>query len=464
MANPVSLRSFVQISQAMSQQPNTVAVLGELSQLSLTYSKNLSNAFPSTSLTGYELYVFDCTDTVTSQQVTISQAIADLVLNITAQCVSYSSGHALPFNGQDLIDTLTAASVNQGSNFQIGSFITQSGFATLPEWFSFVYSDGSTIKVWLSDQSFQSEYDLFSIVVVPPMTPLDNFFQTVGVVQSDLNAISQAQYINTIQQARGIYPETDIASYMFNYYSPIVGNQPIPTVWSALVYGQAGNNLDSIKVAFQNYIAANTTHQVSDWQQIFPDIYKQTEFVIVPRWDIYAIPQATTIQGLYRNMTNPATDTSLALTFTPFYTPSFTSQNLTIFSHYYKYISLVAVNGQNNVSSQATLEGIFPDYIPQSSNSLDYNRMTQNTQQWSDLLLSMLQTAETMTAFSLLPQGMRRIYRNNIMYLQATFNNVDYLMVPKQSFSILAPTTNGGVSPVSTNPSQSGASGGTITG
>lgn len=445
--NPVNLRGFVQVDSLISAQPNSVSTLGELSQLSWTYSHNISNAF-STTQPGFELVSFNCVDTVTNSQVPVGQDIANLLITIVTDSINYATANNLPFVAQNYIDYIAAQTYGSTSNIAIGQFITQAGSTTLPEWISLTFTpSGSVLKIWLCDASFQAQYDLFEIVVVPPLVPIDQFFQTITAVDLALAAVTPTSYINSIQTAKGIYPETDLQAYSFLYYPIVTGNQAVPTTWTAVIYGQAGSNLDSVKVAIQQYIAANTSHQISEWQTIFPDIYKQTEFVIIPRWDLYAIPTATTISGLYASMTNPQDDITHAVTHVPYYTASFVAQNITVMPHYYKDITLLIVNGQNNVASAATIRALFPDYIPESSNSLDFNRMTPGTQAWSNMLLNMLVTAETMTDLSSLPSGFRRIYRSNIMYLQTTLNNVDYLMEVLNE-----PSTSG-------LPSASGASG-----
>jgi hypothetical protein len=432
--NPINLRCFVEIQSLINQNPSTVSQLGELSALSLSYSTTISESF-SSSLTGFRLVSFNCVNPGNSAQVPVPQYITDLSINLVSQALAYSASHQLPFVAQNFIDTLTANNSNIATNIQIGSFITETGVVTLPEWISYTYApDGSQIKIWLCDQSFQQEYDLYQIVVVPPITPIDTFFQTIGVVQNAVSAVTPSMYIAAIQAAKGIYPETALEAYTFNYYSPIVGNTPIPTTWTAIIYGQAGNNIDSVKAAIQAYIANNTSNTIANWQAIFPDIYKQTEFIIIPRWDKYAIPQATTISGLYSSMTNPQTDINFAVSKVPFYPASFVQQNITVMTHYYKYITLLVVNGQNNVAGSTNIEAIFPDYIPQSSNSLDFNRMTPATQQWSNLLEQMLMIAETMTDLSAIPTGFRRVYRNNVLFLASTLNNIDYLMAVKSTY------------------------------
>lgn len=432
--NAVSLRAFVQVDSLISAQPQTVSTLGELSPLSLTYSRNISNAF-SAAYPNLELVSFDCTDTVTNAQVAVGQDLANLLLGIVTQSLQYSSTHNLPLSAQDYTNYITAQNTGKISNLQIGEFVTQAGSATLPEWISLTFTPlGSIVKIWLSDASFQAQYDLFEIVVVPPMTPVDLFFQTITAVEQSLSLVTPSSYINSIQAAKGGYPETDLQAFSFLYYPIVTGNLPIPTTWTAIIYGQAGSNLDSIKVAIQQYIAANTSRQTAEWQVVFPDIYKQTEFVLLPRWDLYAIPTATTISGLYSSMTDPQDDIAYAVAHVPYYPGSFVAQNITVMPHYYKDITILVVNGQNNTSDAINIRTIFTDYIPQSSNSLDFNRMSVPTQAWSNLLLSLLTIAESMTSLSSLPAGFRRYYRNNIMYVQTTLNNINYNMEAKQGF------------------------------
>ncbi len=436
MSDPVSLRAFVNIQALMSIDPGVISTLGELSTYSSTFSTSKAE-YEDSSFPGYRLISLNCADNVTNQQVAVPTNIVNTTIGLVDQCMQYSNTNQLPFNTVNLVDTLIASTNNGVLNVTIGNIISQASGASLPEYILFTMAaDGSLVKVWLCDESLQTQYDLYSIIIIPPMTPIDNFFQPPVAVQTDLNQVTLTDFISNIDAAKNGNPETTLEVYTFNYISPVAGQAPIPTNWGAIVYGPQGDNIDSIKDAIMAYITANTQQPITSWQAMFPSIYQRTEFIILPRWDVQSIPDNSTIAGLYRSITSVTTDISFALSKIPFYPPAWilSLNNLYIMPHYYKYITLLVVSGNNNAPGFTNIQQLFPDYIPESSDSLDFNRMTTNTQGWVNLLEQMLITAETMTAFSPIPTNMRRLYRNGTLYLSALYENVDYIMGVKSTY------------------------------
>ena len=430
----INLRAFVNVNSLLSPVPGVVSVIGEVSPISLSYSTSIAN-YTSSVVPGYSLVSFSCIDNATSKEVPVPQSLTDLIFKMISTSLQYSTANLLPFVTQNYIDSIIASTNNAIANVTVGAFTTMPGGPTLPSFILFTnIADNSVIKIWLEDAAFQIEYDLYSIVIVPPIANIDDFFNPPASVIAELAAVNTTSYFQSIQTARNNMPETVLEGYSFNYITAISGYAPTPTTWAALVYGLQGDNVDTIKDAIMAYIAAHTTYPISAWQAMFPSIYQRTEFLIVPRWDKYAIPNMTTISGLYQSMTSPQDDLAFAVSKAIFYPAAYVEANTIIAPHYYKYLTLLITAGTNNAPGITDIRTVFPDYIPQSSNSLDFNRMTPITQQWSTLIEEMLITAETMTPFSVIPSNMRRLYRNNTLFLTAMYENIDYIVAVKSTY------------------------------
>ncbi len=430
----LTLRAFMNIAALYSTVPGTISELGEFSTLSRTYSNNKTE-YNGSAIKGYTLVSLSCIDSTTNNETAVPQAVTDLCISIVDQMMAYSANNALPFVLSTYLDAMVVDSGKTISNPSAGNFVTNPGGITLPEYISFTHvPTGDVITVWLSDSAFQVQYDLFNIVIVPPLPNIDDFFKPPLTVEQELAAVSSTSFFQSIQGARGSNPETFLESYEFDYIPPVAGYPHSPTNWAALIYGIQGNNLDTIKDAIGAYIAANSAQPLSAWEALFPDIYARTEFLMIPRWDQMSIPNMQTVPGYYSVMTAPTDDLAFITAKATFYPAGYVGANVKIMTHYYKYLSIVTVPGNKNIPSITDLKALFPDYIPESSNSLDFNRMSLATQQWSTLIEQMLIVAETMTAFSPVPATMRRIYRNNVMFLSAVFNNVDYVMAVKSTY------------------------------
>lgn len=42
-----------------------------------------------------------------------------------------------------------------------------------------------------------------------------------------------------------------------------------------------------------------STHTIDEWVKILPELFKHNEFVIIPRWDLYAIPIGVVTAGVH---------------------------------------------------------------------------------------------------------------------------------------------------------------------
>ena len=74
---------------------------------------------------------------------------------------------------------------------------------------------------------------------------------------------------------------------------------------------------------------------------------------------------------------------------------------------------------------------IFPDYIPVSTMTPDFARMSMKTQNWVILLGELLISAETATKFSTIPTRFRKIEREGKLFISAVYDDVNYLVAAK---------------------------------
>ena len=434
----LKVKGFVEIQSLINLSTGTISPLGEMSTVSQTYTNQLGK-FSDPSIPGFNLNV-TCSVNTSGVIQQITQAVATHILTISNWLVTYASQSAqlTGYPAINLLNSLELAQATSMANISCGNIVTN-GSIWMPEWVSWTninITDANSpyvIKVWFSDNSFQSEYDEFSITVVPPVASVDDFFQTPSLFEAEINSITPSQVMTAVSSAKGKNPETYLEVVTFPYVIPN-STLTVPTNWYVLIYGIAGNNTDSIKQAIISYIAKNSTRTQAQWQVILPSLFTNTEFTIVPRWDKIAIPNLSIQTGLYSPIVSPNECIGFATTNIPNYSSTQISSYLQIVSSNYKSLMLLVVGGPTNVNSQYLLSGLFPDYTDLGTNSTDFARMSTTTQQWCLLLNQLLLAAETMTASSDIPTGLQRIVRNNFIYASAQFNNVQYLVSAKINF------------------------------
>lgn len=424
------LKGFVEIEALQDAQPGIISPIGEMSTWAMTYTKD-KNEFTDPAVSGYRLLATNYIDSVDGPVVPL-QALINQVVDVVRRVVAYATSTPQPYNLDDYHNTIIASLFNSVTGLQFGPLRTN-GYVQIFDWLEWdsLVEPGTKVKIWLSDESFANQYDLFDIVVIPPIPNIDDFFLTPNAVRVKVAAVTPSQMMERIQEAKDRNPETYIRSEQFKYVSPILSDPQTPTTWSMLIYGYQGDNIDAIKDALIAFILDNSTHTEDEWKAIFPDIFKRTEFVILPRWDIMSIPNMTIQSGLYRSIIDPKEAIVFAKANIDFYDQTWIEDNIEIFPFDYKAIMLQAVNGPNNVDTVDSLITVFPDYIPVASTTLDFNRMMQVTQDWLILLERMLIVAEDLDNYTTIPAPLRVVKRNNIRFVSAYYNNVNYLVKPR---------------------------------
>ena len=431
-----TLKAFATNSLFIKNIPNTVSAIGEISTQSLTYARN-KGYYSSNLDTNIDLITF--TSDKSGAPYVLSQDLVDQIISICNFIYNAATASGAQLYADVLLDNLLNTFDTIANTFNCGNIIT-AGTVSIPEWISFSslntaeIGDNSQIKIWFCDDSFQIEYDYYEIVVVPPLTPLDTFFTNTTNILNVLNSNVLTVVMENIQTAKNKYPESVIIASDYNFNDPINIGNLIPTAWYLIIYGIAGTDVDVMKNELVNYIMSNTTHTQPQWTLLFPDIFKNTEFIIVPNWDQYSIPNMTLQAGIY----SPNAVMSKALTLLTNSVNAYPAMHITanadIVAQPYKSLSLFTIGNINNTNNIYNITNMYPDFINVPSTSIDFARMSQNTQNFANLLVTMLVIAETMTKFSTIPTGMTKVTRNNILYLVSKFNNIDYLVASKGSF------------------------------
>jgi len=433
-----ALKGFMAHSLMAINTPGQVAKIGELSPNSASYSREKGYYADRTVAPNQMLISFlselDGVKTAASSDAvthvhTIIKYVYDKILAGTE------------IFADELLIALTETFPAVADTFACGAIVSDDQNRNYaPEWLSWkskVPSLGvNEIKIWFVDDAFASQYDEFEILVVPPMDNLNDFFKTGSQVEALLKLRTISQTMDKVQQAKGGYPETIVRVDQYDYVDPLNNAHRVPSTWGILIYGAAGNNIDSIKDALVDYILSHSTHTREEWTPILPDIFKRTEFILIPQWNQYAIPNRETAAGIYSPFANLSGALAKIKSLVTNYPESHINSHGTAFGHPYKSLSILACGGPENRDDKFRLTDVVPDWIAVSSTSIDFNRMTQATQNWALLLAELLLQAEKATDFSTLPFTMTKTKRNGILYVVGTYDNIHYLVAAKSSIDV----------------------------
>jgi hypothetical protein len=266
------------------------------------------------------------------------------------------------------------------------------------------------------------------------MENLNDFFRPGNDVEVLLKARTYPEEVALIQAAKDGKPETIVRAEVYDYVDPFNNAHRVPSKWTVLIYGAAGDNIDTIKDALVDYILENSDHTRDEWKDILPDLFRRTEVVMMPLWSQYAIPNRVTQEGIYSPFVQAAPAMALLKTLVPDYAGSHVDTYGSFFGHTYRSLVVAAVGGPENRDDKFRLVDFYPDYISVSTGSVDFIRMSAATRAWAIALDQMIQVAEKMGDFTDIPIGMTRLTRNGALFLVKSIDNVHFLVAAKKNF------------------------------
>lgn len=436
------LKGFIINSLFANNAVGQTSVIGEMSTLSATYSTEKGTYKNDTISPDVTLFSYLSANSGVLQPV--ANDVRDRTLAI-AKWVYDQVNLGVQIFSDQLLQALLLQFQTTANSFACGDIVTDGNSHWCPEWVSWVDNTltqagtQNQIKLWFSDASFQSEYDEYSFAIVPPITPLDNFFLAGAQVDTLVNARTTSQFVDQMQAARGVNPETYQLALSYNYIDPNNPSHIVPTLWGVLGYGAAGNNIDAIQDALVAYILANSTHSNSDWEAILPDLFRRTEFILLPLEDQYAIPDNALNTGLYATISNLGRVNTLFKTVVPSYPSAHIDSHLSLMAHPYKNLQIAVVGSTDNRNNWYELNQVFPDLLAVLTTSTDFGRMSADTRGFLNALSQMLITAETMGQFSDIPRGYTRVIRDNILYIVVNYENINYLVAAKSNLTQVIP-------------------------
>jgi hypothetical protein len=337
--------------------------------------------------------------------------------------------------------SLLSALANQFNNV-LGGFdcglLVSAGSLVFPEWISFSRLDiantdpakDNTVKIWFSDSSFKEQYDQFELFVIPSVNDLNSFFGTKANLELALSSFNTSDFIDKLDFIRGNNPESYIHK---DSYIWTKGTEQLNVNWSIVVYGRVGDNAEAVKQAIQDYIVQKSTKTKAEWTSIFPDIYKNTEFTILPRWHNYARAQRILVSGIYSPICNLNKELGYAKSILSGYPAEFINTNVFVLPTQYKSLVLLVVGGVTNRDNLFKITDVYPDYINVPTTDPSFESMDTATKSWILQLTELIIAAETLGVNDPVPSGSRKVARGNVLYISKKINGIEYLISTKSS-------------------------------
>ncbi len=461
------LKAFLKIDSLTKNQPNVVSDIGELSDLGYTYSKNKGFYTDTVNHPGFEIVSFTskADDTGAEIETLLKDRIAEFVFKTAAWMNSIAAITPQWFTAgtnvfldeyRDVIDSWSSSTPNNlpgsvstyddvnvigiSEDYSIVQPVSSDRYYV--HWVEFeidyVYSGvvkTATVKLWLNDEDFRLTFDDFEIVVVPMVSNLDDFFDTYSHVNTLVTAAKDpTNVVNRFELAKGEHPPTIQKVMTYSWHDSMIPPNLIPTPWGILIYGAAGDNLDAIREALKEYILDHSAHTEEEWGEIFPGIFRVAEFMLIPMWHRYSIPNASLSQGIYSPISSAFRDRSIVSDILPALNHEYIALHMESFVFPYKSIAVQSIPSQFNNVNLHSLQKAIPNWAHISTDTYDFSRMNLDAQSWAEKMANAINIAESMTNISPVGAGLTRLHRSGVMYVAFEDNEKTYLVCSKKYF------------------------------
>lgn len=430
----LSIKGFVTNRDKWSNQivDNTgvVATFGELSADSKTYAKEVGMYGRSNSPLG--IATFHCRDGSTKVP------LPDLQRGVIEEVIDWVYAQArrpVLLTHNEYIYSFNLAFNNRKiTDIEFGE-LESDGTDTLPWFVGFMYNETDYIKMWFGDQWFSEQYDEYEIVVLPALPNVDDFWLAGNIVKQKLDLNDLVEHSRRVQELRGGFPPTIVETEMFLYYDPQNPLHTEKTYWTILGYGPDSNNIDYRHDALVDYVLSHSTHSREEWMTIIPDLFRRSEFYIMPQWDLVAIETTETGgRGIYSAISNLRLSMSRLKAIAADYDPVHVGYYAETWPHHYKPLSIYSIAHVETRSRRYSLFEWYRDYIPvASSTSPDWNRMEPPTQEWASMIAELLYLAEIHTKYKRVPRKYSKVTRNGFTFIVGSHKGLKFLVYARMN-------------------------------
>lgn len=426
---------FMTKSSFTKNANNVVSEFFELSPIALTYSKHRQeyqqNGYP-----GDVLHVFFNQHGTEEANSVVDPALLEQIFNISNLAYGYFRDNTGNTSTTVLRNYVNSLLVDQIDSFEVGQ-VKEANSLEMPDWISWVLTDNerTQVRIWFNNIAFENQYPMSEITVIPYVEDIDLYQNNYGNVVQALEQLTITQFSENVELIKGNTPSTYTRYIEFKFYNRDNPEQFTRIPWAVLIYGKDGDNIDSIKDAIADYIEANTSFPIAAWEIIFPDIFKRTEFMYFPRWDMIAVQNVSDLSSLYLSILKVNENVTFVKTNHPEQdlTTLYVTEKLEVIPFTYKGVAAAVLSGKTNTPANKFVSQLFHDYLPLPTTSPDFNRMSISTRTWVLGMVEGLKAAEQATDFSTIQNPFRRVRRNGKLFVAYLYNSINHLIAAKSN-------------------------------
>jgi len=425
-----TVKGFVIINDLINNDKNTLSPVGEMSSHARSYSPD-NREYSSSTYPNLRIALASTLDD-NGETKALSIEEGNVLLNLVDYIDQRARNGELTSNNNVLLEFIAVdyPALVSGA-FVSGAMVSSTDGFYYPSYISWTSGD-TTYTLWFSNATFLRQFDEFTLIPISPVDVLNDLHRPYTEI-SDILATDHIRMLGLANDISGDAPYTALTPYEVTWNDKH-SNETYTLTWYVVQYGIAGNNPDAIADAIAKSILENSDYDSVEWYDVFPTLFRPTEFIIVPMWHRVAIEEQTGLAGTYSPSVNYQDAMIASRPAMVNYPAEHIDANIEISHAAYKTLAFTAIGEIGNSDGIFNFSEKFPDYTALSSQETDFNRLSPVTQDWMILFHRMLRAAESVTEFTQLDDDISRITRDGVDFLISTYQDVNYLVVQKQSF------------------------------
>lgn len=438
------IKGFLVIPSLVDNRDGITAKFGELSEVSETFSRDRRTFNNATIAPNIALKTFRYVNNVGETINPASDAVMRRLLILGQWIYNQYDATQIPPNIQAAMFADAIKQEHSLTEVTVGT-ITQ-GVTTnkrLPTFVRVKFIEANveyTAKLWISDEAFRKEYEHSQIFVIPPTPSITDLrLDSVGLTAVLATSNIATHLINNLSSITTKYPQSAIIKFDLPWHDLSNPDITINTTWTIVTYGLSGTDVDEVKEAIRNYIAANSSE--SQWNVIYPSLYSENEFAIVPVWDEVAAPEAGANPILFSPSVTPLKMTQVANSRLPSgyaqqsgSLATFVSTNLRALPSSYRELMLLAIGNPNNSGDITDIKKVYADYTGLPSSNADFSRMAEKTRNFITKLHYALEVAYTAEQSTILPSEFTRAIRSGRLYVTFVLDGYQFLVQARSAY------------------------------
>lgn len=437
-----SIQGFYRIPSLANNNIGVVATFGEIDGQRLTYTTEERNYSYDDLYPNTELVTFQVVDEL-SQPVQVTEVLMRKLVSVGEWLVEQHKAGSIPSNtAKNQFFAALQVEFGDINWVSIGDLIRSAENSYyMPTHVEFTYMDSGYeyyVKIWLAAQNFEDEYEPYQLFIIPPVDRLEQFINNTVTLAGILATNTASRVIEKFNAIRLNKPETRFDTFQLTWVDPEDAESRLVTEWSYIAYGIGGTYVDNIKTAIRDYLVNNSDYGA--WNNIFPSLYEETDFTILPLWAAIAVPQTQIDQNLYSSYTaiSGLKETANIMVPTSYGTKAMVEQhiddNMELFSTFYRGMMLGVIANPNNINETKRMSLLYPDYANTPITDPDFERMEAGTREFAEKLNIGLEKARTLKESDTVPAGYYRTRRNNLTYLSFLHLDFQHMILTRESY------------------------------